>query len=869
MSAKLTPMVQQYLEIKNEYQDCLLFFRLGDFYEMFFEDAIVASRELEIVLTSRGDNSPERIPMCGVPYHSVSGYLAKLLAKGYKVAICEQMEDPKTAKTIVKRAVVRVVTPGTIIEDQLLKDTVNNYLAAMVRIGPDWGLAYTDLSTGEFRATQFQSDRPNSLLNELVRIKPAELYISEKDREVVVSGLGLIQEMTLTVGPDPHFLPERAYRVLTEHFHQVNLHAFGFEEQPAMIAASGAIMVYLQETQKNSLAHIRKIVTYEIGEFMTLDPATRRNLELTRTMRGESSGSLFAVLDHTVTSMGGRMLRNWLEQPLIRRQSIQSRQDAITALASDLEVRENVRDYLKQTYDIQRILSKLAGNSANARDLLGLKKTLLRVPDLQETLVNFSAEQVVKIVNALQPLPELTDILEKAVLDDPPLSVKEGGIIKPSYHPELEKLVTAGSQGKQWVAELEQKEKERTGIKSLKIGFNQVFGYYLEVTNSNLSLVPSDYIRKQTLANGERFINQTLKEYEDLILNAHEKSIALEYQLFQELRTLILAEIDRLQGMAVALAELDSLVSLSEAAVRYNYIRPILSDNGKTVILEGRHPVVERMLPSGNFVPNDTILDQEENRTLIITGPNMAGKSTYMRQVALIVLLAHIGSFVPAKRAEIDLVDRIFTRVGASDDLATGQSTFMVEMNEVAYILNHATSHSLIVLDEIGRGTSTFDGLSIAWAVVEFINRRNRIGAKTLIATHYHELPDLEATLDGVKNYHVAVSRNGEDIVFIRRIEPGRTDRSYGIEVAKLAGLPTEVVGRAREILEKLEFQGESAVMAASEPSPSVGDLQLSLFPMEKDLIIEEIKKADLLSTTPLQALNRLYEWQQKLRRQE
>jgi DNA mismatch repair protein MutS len=868
MSAKLTPMVQQYLEIKNEYRDCLLFFRLGDFYEMFFEDAVVASRELEIVLTSRGDSGPERIPMCGVPYHSVSGYLAKLLAKGYKVAICEQMEDPKTAKTIVKRAVVRVVTPGTIIEDQLLKDTVNNYLAAMVRIGPDWGLAYTDLSTGEFRATQFQIDRPNSLLNELVRIKPAELYISEKDREVV-SGLGRFQEMTLTVGPEPDFLPDRAYRVLTEHFHQANLHAFGCEDQPAIIAASGAIMVYLQETQKNSLAHIRKIVTYEIGEFMTLDPATRRNLELTRTMRGESNGSLFAVLDHTITSMGGRMLRNWLEQPLIRFQSIQSRQDAIAALASDLEVRENVRDYLKQTYDIQRILSKLAGNSANARDLLGLKKTLSRVPDLQEALVNFSAEQIVKIVNALQPLPELTDILEKALLEDPPLTVKEGGIIKPSYHPELEKLVTAGSQGKQWVAELEQKERERTGIKSLKIGFNQVFGYYLEVTNSNLGSVPSDYIRKQTLANGERFINQTLKEYEDLILNAHEKSIALEYQLFQELRAIILAEIDRLQGMAVALAELDSLVSLAEAAVRYNYIRPILSDDGKIVILEGRHPVVERMLPSGNFVPNDTILDQEENRTLIITGPNMAGKSTYMRQVALIVLLAHIGSFVPAKRAEIALVDRIFTRVGASDDLATGQSTFMVEMNEVAYILNHATSQSLIVLDEIGRGTSTFDGLSIAWAVVEFVNRRNRIGAKTLIATHYHELPDLEATLDGVKNYHVAVSRNGEDIAFIRRIEPGRTDRSYGIEVAKLAGLPAEVVGRAREILEKLECQGESAVTTAPEPGPAVRELQLSLFPLEKEVIVEEIKSADLLSMTPLQALNRLYEWQQKLRRQE
>lgn len=866
MAAKMTPMVQQYMEIKQEYQDCLLFFRLGDFYEMFFEDAVVASRELEIVLTSRGDSGNERIPMCGVPYHSVSGYLAKLLSKGFKVAICEQVEDPKAAKGIVKRAVVRVVTPGTLIEEQLLREKSNNYLAAITRAEQSWGLAYVDLSTGEFKTTQLNHNQTQLLITELIRIRPAELFITEANASSLPE-LKQLTDMVITYGPEMDFRPERAHQRLIDHFQVNSLRAFGCEELQAAVGAAGGVLAYLYDTQKNSLVHLRKIVTYETGQFMTLDPATRRNLELTKTFRaGDVSGSLFAILDLTVTSMGARTLRTWLEQPLIRLDAIKQRQDAIAALTLNLEARETIRELLNKTYDIQRILSKLGSNSANARDLLGLKNTLFELPELKILLFPLDSSYIKEIGNNIFPCSDLTDLLSSALQDEPPLSIKEGGIIKPGYDEELSKLLEASTKGRQWVAEMEQKERERTGIRSLKIGFNQVFGYYIEVSNANLSLVPVDYVRKQTLTNGERYINQPLKEYEDLILNAHEKSIALEYQIFQAIREQILKAIDELQATAGALAELDALVSLAEVAVRYNYVRPELSESGKIVIIDGRHPVVERTTPPGMFVPNDTNLDPEDNRTLIITGPNMAGKSTYMRQVALIVLLAHIGSFVPAKTAQIGLVDRIFTRVGASDDLATGQSTFMVEMNEVAYILNHATEQSLIILDEIGRGTSTFDGLSIAWAVVEFVNNQKRIGAKTLVATHYHELTELEARLNGVKNYHVAVQRNGEEIIFIRKIIPGQTEQSYGIEVARLAGLPLEIIGRAHEILDQLE-KVEAAEFGTKEPATQTPQVQLSLFSLESDQVIDELKRIDLVSLTPLQALNRLYEWQQKLKK--
>jgi DNA mismatch repair protein MutS len=859
--AKATPMVEQYLEIKKEYTECILFFRLGDFYEMFYEDAVTASRELEIVLTSRESGS-ERIPMCGIPYHAVTGYLAKLLNKGYKVAICEQVEDPKQAKGIVKREVIRVVTPGTIIEEQLLKEKSNNYLASIVEEGSFFGLAYVDLSTGEFKTTQLPKSQPQLMTAELTRIKPAEIYLS--DRQSEGWEWDRVVETTLTFGPITDY--DKAYRSLTEHFQVQNLRGFGCEELPAAIIASGSLLYYLSSTQKNTLLQLRKLVTYQIGEFMALDPSTRRNLELTRTIRsGDVNGSLLGVLDLTITSMGARLLRSWVEQPLTRLDSIMERQGAIAEFTLSLEKRETVRDYLKQTYDLQRIISKLASNSANARDLLALKQSLKIVPLLKEFLGEVQERKNRSLVETLDPLPEITAILEAAIKEDPPLTIKDGGMIKPSFHPDLEKLIRINSQGKRWVAELEQEERERTGIKSLKIGYNQVFGYYIEVTKSNLNLVPPDFIRKQTLANGERFINQKLKEYEDQILNAHEKSVALEYQIFTELKETVLKNIDSLQATASALAELDVLVTLAEVAVRNNYVRPVFNETGKIVIIDGRHPVVERMFSTGSFVPNDTVLDQSENRCLIITGPNMAGKSTYMRQVALIAILAHLGSFVPAKQAEISLLDRVFTRVGASDDLATGQSTFMVEMNEVAYILNHATPKSLVILDEIGRGTSTFDGLSIAWAVVEFINNQKRIGCKTLVATHYHELTELEAKMDGIKNYHVVVQRIGEEINFLRKIAPGKTDRSYGIEVARLAGLPAEITDRAKEIIQTLE-KNETVELGNPVQVLEKPLQQLSLFPIEQELVLNEISAVDLASTTPLQALNLLYEWQRKIR---
>jgi DNA mismatch repair protein MutS len=864
--AKITPMVQQYLDIKKQYPDCILFFRLGDFYEMFFDDAQIASRELEIVLTGR-DSGPERIPMCGVPYHSVSGYLAKLLNKGYKVAICEQVEDPKAAKGLVERAVVRIVTPGTIVEEHLLKEKVNNYLAAAVFDKNCWGLAYVDLSTGDFKTSQFAKNESHHLLTELVRIKPAELYLNEND-QTALNMFAKFTDTLISTGPANIFQPERAYRSLTDHFGLKNLNAFGLEELSTAMIAAGAILQYLYETQKNALLHIRKISTYEIGAFMSLDPATRRNLELTRTIRGgETSGSLLWILDQTVTAMGGRLLRSWIEQPLTNIEAIRERQAAVADFSMNLEIREQLREALGKTYDLQRILGKLAGNSANARDLLALKNTLHQIPVIKEVLVKLTAPRIRDLAEALSPLPELTELLTESLLEDPPPTIKEGGMIKASYHEELETLLQAGSKGKQWVAELEQRERERTGIRSLKVGFNQVFGYYIEVTNANLELVPPDYVRKQTLSNGERFINQTLKEYEDLILNAHDKSIALEYQLFLEIRDQVLDRIDDLQNNALILAELDGLLAFGEVAVRNHYVRPAINETGKILILDGRHPVVERMLPNGSFVPNDTLLDLQEHRTQIITGPNMAGKSTYMRQTALIVLMAHIGSFVPAKSADIALVDRIFTRVGASDDLATGQSTFMVEMNEVAYILNHATQKSFVILDEIGRGTSTFDGLSIAWAVVEFMNNQARIGCKTLVATHYHELTDLENRLEGIKNYHIAVQRDGEEITFLRKIAPGKADKSYGIEVARLAGLPAEITERSREILSTLEHN-ETLEFSALEKTPREPEVQLTLFPMETDMIINEIKGIDLVATTPIEALNLLYQWQQKLRRQ-
>jgi DNA mismatch repair protein MutS len=865
MSAKMTPMLQQYMEIKREYADCILFFRLGDFYEMFMEDAVTASRELEIVLTGR-DSGAQRLPMCGIPYHAASGYLAKLLQKGYKVAICEQVEDPKIAKGIVKREVVRVVTPGTVLEDQLLKEKANNFLAALSCTNDAIGLAYIDLSTGEFRTTQLKRRETTILATEMIRISPAELLITAEDHHVL-QGIFSVKETMVTHGKSSEFQLENAYQALTRHFGLQSLRSFGCEESPAAIQSCGALLSYLMATQKNSLQHLCKIISYLPGEFMVLDATARRNLELTRTIRdGELHGSLLGVLDMTVTAMGGRLLRSWVEQPLGRLEPILQRQKAISRLASELELRERLRENLQKTYDLQRILAKLATGSANARDLLGLCNSLTQIPELKKCLAGLKEGRLKSIGPGLELLPQLTTLLQTALVENPPLTIREGGMIQPSFHPELEKFINAASHGKRQVAAMEHDERKRTGIKSLKIGFNQVFGYYIEVTNTNLSAIPTDYIRKQTLTNGERFINQALKEFEDLILNAHEKSIALESQIFQELRETVLKEIEHLQSNALLLAELDALLALAETAIRYHYAAPTFNTEGRLLLLDSRHPVVERMLPGGAFVPNDALMDGVDNRTMIITGPNMAGKSTYMRQVALIVLLAHVGAFVPARLAEIPLIDRVFARVGASDDLATGASTFMVEMNEVAYILNHATANSLIILDELGRGTSTFDGLSIAWAVLEFINNLKRIGAKTMIATHYHELTDLEHRLQGVKNFHVAVAREGEEITFLRRIQPGHTSQSYGIEVARLAGLPEEITARARIILQALEGNETNEMVAIQKSPPEPSPPQLPLFALEFDAILEDMRMLDLSATTPLEALNRLYEWQQKLR---
>lgn len=874
--AQNTPLMEQYFNIKKDYPDTILFFRLGDFYEMFFDDAVVASRDLEIVLTARG-NGEEKAPMCGIPYHAASGYVARLLAKGHKIAICEQMEDPKAVKGLVKREVVRIITPGTIVEGQLLEEKANNYLASITVVEGNFGLAYIDVSTGEFRVTQFPQNRQQLLTAELNRIRPAEIYFDPRQEECVTAISQRFQTL-LTSGEERFFRRESGYKILQEHFKVQNLRSFGCEDKSAAIAAAGAILHYLQETQKEGLYHLRKLLAYEIGDFMALDPATRRNLELTKTLRGDNVGSLLNVIDLTVTSMGGRMIRSWLEQPLTRKQQIVIRQGAVANLVAQLELRGNLIEILKKTYDLQRILSRLSGNSANARDLLALRNTLQVLPEIKNILNDSSAEELINLRNRINSLEDLTNLLLAALLEEPPLTIKEGGMIRATFDEELEKFLSAGSQGKQWVTQLEQAERERTGIKSLKVGYNQVFGYYIEVTKSNLELVPDDYIRKQTLANCERFINQQLKDYEGLILNAHDKSMALEYRIFMEIREKVLAQIDTLQQNADVLAELDALCALAEVALRYHYVRPLLNETGEIKIIDGRHPVVEQVLPTNTFVPNTTVMDQKDNRTQIITGPNMAGKSTYMRQVALIVLLAHIGSYVPASSAEISIVDRIFTRVGASDDLATGQSTFMVEMNEVAYILNHATSASFIILDEIGRGTSTFDGMSIAWAVIEFINNVHRIGAKTLVATHYHELTELESKLDGVKNYHVAVECEGDEITFIRKIVSGCAAQSYGIQVAALAGLPEELTDRAKEILAALEKNETVVTVEALAPttpkapptpivsSPIPGE-QLSLFSTVRNDIIEQLEKADLVSLTPLDALNLLYKWQQQMKR--
>ena len=786
--AEYSPMMQHYLQTKEEYPDCILFYRLGDFYEMFFEDAKIVSRELELTLTGKSCGQEERAPMCGVPFHAYESYMNRLVAKGYKVAICEQMEDPKQAKGMVRREVIRVVTPGTNINEQALDEGKNNYIMCIVSLSDQFGVATADVTTGDFFVTEVDSKR--RLLDEIYKFSPTEVVCNEA---LFMSGLD-IDDLKNRVGivlyslENWYFDDSLCENTLKEHFRVNSLEGLGLADLECGMIASGSLLKYLYETQKNSLEQISAIHPYTTGKFMVLDSSTRRNLELVETLREKAKrGSLLWVLDKTKTAMGARMLRSFVEQPLIEKEEIEGRLDAIEELMQRAIDREELREYLNPVYDLERLLTRITYQSANPRDLTAFKSSIGMIPHIRGILLELQSKEIQGICEDMDTLEDLYTLIDAAIEEEPPITVREGGIIKDGYHEEIDRLREAKSQGKNWLAELEAKEREKTGIKNLKIKFNKVFGYYLEVTNSFKDLVPDYYTRKQTLTNAERYITPELKEMEDMILGAEDKLVQLEYELLRELREQIAKNVVRIQKTAKALAKIDVFASLALISEQNHYCRPSLNQNGRIDIKNGRHPVVEKMINNDMFIANDTYLDNQKNRISVITGPNMAGKSTYMRQTALIVLMAQIGCFVPAETADIGIVDRIFTRVGASDDLASGQSTFMVEMTEVANILRNATGNSLLILDEIGRGTSTFDGLSIAWAVVEHISNPKLLGAKTLFATHYHELTELEGKLDNVNNYCIAVKEKGDDIVFLRKIVKGGADKSYGIQVAKLA----------------------------------------------------------------------------------
>ena len=879
--AELTPMMKQYMETKSQYQDCILFYRLGDFYEMFFEDALTASRELEITLTGKNCGQEEKAPMCGVPYHAVEGYLNRLVAKGYKVAICEQVEDPKTTKGIVKREVVRIVTPGTNLDTQALDETKNNYIMCIVYIADRYGVSVADISTGDYFVTEIPDSA--KLLDEIYRFSPSEIicneafYMSGVDMDGMKDRLGI----TIYSLESWYFDDEVCRKKLLEHFEVSSFAGLGLADYDCGIISAGALLQYLLETQKNSLSNLTHITPYAAGKFMMIDSSTRRNLELCETLREKQKrGSLLWVLDKTKTAMGARTLRKYVEQPLIDKTEIIRRLDAVQELKEQAISREEIREYLSPVYDLERLITKIAYGSANPRDLTAFRSSLEMLPALLYILQEMKAELLKDLAVDLDPLEDLCILVKKAIRADPPIAMKEGNIINDGYNEEVDKLRRAKSDGKDWLAKLENDEREKTGIKNLKIKYNKVFGYYLEVTNSYKEMVPEYYTRKQTLANAERYITPELKELEDMILGAEDKLYALEYELYSEVRDLIASQIERIQKTAKAVAALDAFASLALVAERNNYVRPKINEKGVIDIKEGRHPVVERMIPNEMFISNDTYLDDKKHRISIITGPNMAGKSTYMRQTALIALMAQIGSFVPAKSANIGLSDRIFTRVGASDDLASGQSTFMVEMTEVANILRNATSKSLLILDEIGRGTSTFDGLSIAWAVIEYISDSRLLGAKTLFATHYHELTELEGKIDNVNNYCIAVKEKGDDIVFLRKIVKGGADKSYGIQVAKLAGVPELVIGRAKEIVEELsdeditarvsEIASKERVVKKKPKVKKYDDVdiaQMSLFDTVKDDdVLEELKNLDVGNMTPIDALNTIYRLQNKLK---
>ena len=878
--AGLSPMMAQYMETKKQYSDCILFYRLGDFYEMFFDDALTASRELEITLTGKECGLEERAPMCGVPYHAVDSYLSRLVQKGYKVAIAEQMEDPKLAKGLVKREVIRVVTPGTITSAQALDETKNNYLMGIVYLADKMGVSVADITTGDFLVTEVSTDR--ALFDEINKFSPAEVICNDAFSMSGISLEDLKDRYHFTVSAlDSHFFQDDSCRrVLREHFKVGSLEGLGLGDYDCGVIAAGAVLQYLYETQKSTLDHLTTIVPYATGNYMVLDSSTRRNLELLETMREKQKrGSLLWVLDKTRTAMGARLLRTWIEQPLISREEILKRQNAIEELNLNYISREELGEYLNPVYDLERLIGRISYKTANPRDLLAFRNSIAMVPHIKRLLGEFTSDALKELEQELDPLEDLEDLITRAIVEEPPITVREGGMIRDGYNEEADRLRHAKTEGKTWLAELEARERESTGIKNLKVKYNKVFGYYFEVTNSFKDLVPEYFIRKQTLTNAERYTTDELKNLEDVILGAEDKLFSLEYDLFCGVRDAIAAEVVRIQKTARAIAAVDVFVSLSAVATRSNYVKPQINEKGTIQIKGGRHPVVEKMMRDDMFVANDTILDNSRNRISIITGPNMAGKSTYMRQTALIVLMAQIGSFVPADQANIGICDRIFTRVGASDDLASGQSTFMVEMTEVANILRNATRNSLLILDEIGRGTSTFDGLSIAWAVVEHISNTRLLGAKTLFATHYHELTELEGLMSGVTNYCIAVKEQGDDIVFLRKIVKGGADKSYGIQVAKLAGVPDSVISRAKELVEQLVDSdltartreiAEGNAPAGHKPVPKPDDVemsQLTLFDtVREDDIIEELKNLELGNMTPIDALNTLYRMQTKLK---
>ena len=873
MSKGDTPMVRQYKEIKAKNSDKILFFRVGDFYEMFFEDAKIAARELEITLTSRETGKDNHVPLAGFPYHAADNYIARFIEKGYKVAICEQVNDPKTTKGLLKREIVRIITPGTMVEEKILEAKENNYLASIAAFRQRWAVATLDLSTGEFLATEFEGEKAKeNAFDEFCRLSPAECLVTEELKNDSFWSKNK-DNFLINFYPDSFFDFSKSEKILQEHFSAFMREDMDLTALPGLVCAAGALLNYLQENHSNT-SHVKKIIVYHPDDYMMVDDISRKNLELTATIQdGKRKGSLLWVVDRTLTAMGGRLLKKWLEQPLINKENIVYRQNIVEEIREDISLRSSLLQHIKEIYDLERLISRINLGTSNARDFIFLKNTLLLLPPLKKILNK--SKKLSSLAENIIILNEITDLIARAIKDHPPVTIKEGGIIKEGFNPELDRLREISGNSKQWIAELEDKEKDRTGIKSLKIRYNRVFGYYIEVTNANLHMVPAEYMRKQTLANAERFITKELKEREAIILQAEESIKELEYNLFQEIRKKISRTTEAIQTSAATVAQVDCLLSLALVSLDNRYVKPEITLNDEIVITEGRHPVVEQVLTESLFVANDITL-QAEDRFILLTGPNMAGKSTFLRQTALLVLMAQIGSFVPARQMKLGVVDRIFTRVGAADDLAGGRSTFMVEMNELANILKNATRRSLIILDEVGRGTSTYDGLSIAWAMTEFIH--NRIKAKTIFASHYHELTALANTLSGIRNFNIVVKERGEEIVFLRKVVPGGADRSYGIQVARLAGLPVELIKRAKEILSTLEFnkiawKNEVAAVQEGQSDIMFSVSKQMVMPERNQKIYSEIKERiehlDLVSMSPLEVVQKVHELQLKIKHNE